>query len=282
MAQIDLNSVPKFEAHGDPTHLGQTWKRWFRSFELFVAGKGVTDKDQKKALLLHCAGIEVQDIFYTLADEGAAEDDIYQKAVKTLDKHFIGKVNIPYERYSFRAMRQEENETVDQYIVRLRQKGVLCSFTDLDEQIRDQVIEKCRSHKLRVKLLEKGETLTLDQLRMIAKTMESVNEQAKQMENKSSMSPAASGVNRVREFKGTQSKQAKTGNASDGCFRCGKMGHYAKDKSCPARDKTCHKCHFKGHFAERCKTDFNKKKQKRGKPHKGRQVNQVQEPDSEK
>ena len=41
------------------------WRRWKRAFELFVVGKGVTDNTQKRALLLHCAGIDVQDIFDT-------------------------------------------------------------------------------------------------------------------------------------------------------------------------------------------------------------------------
>ena len=27
MSQIDLNGVAKFDAHGDPSHVGQAWKR---------------------------------------------------------------------------------------------------------------------------------------------------------------------------------------------------------------------------------------------------------------
>ena len=35
------------------------WERWLRAFELFAAGKGVKNVDQKKILLLHTAGLNV-------------------------------------------------------------------------------------------------------------------------------------------------------------------------------------------------------------------------------
>ena len=75
---------------------------------------------EKKTLLLHCAGREVQELFETLQDPGppadAGEDnaDEYQKALQTLDAHFSAQLNEPYERHVFRNLKQEEGETVDQ------------------------------------------------------------------------------------------------------------------------------------------------------------------------
>ena len=83
-ARIEINPVGNFDVHGDK--LGQTWQRWHRSFELYATGKDVTDEKQKKTLLLHCAGLDVQDIYFTLEEEEG--DDEYQKTVKTLKKHF--------------------------------------------------------------------------------------------------------------------------------------------------------------------------------------------------
>ena len=57
-----------------------------RSFELFATRKGVKNVDQKKALLLHTAGLNVQDIYFTLTEEGGS--DSYQKAKATLNKYF--------------------------------------------------------------------------------------------------------------------------------------------------------------------------------------------------
>ena len=108
-------------------------------------GKGVKHADQKKALMLHTAGLSVQDIFFTL-DEGTGENN-YLKAKDALDKHFNPQANVPYERLCFRDMSQLPSETVEQFVMRLRQKAQSCEFGDdaaaVDEQICDQVISKC-------------------------------------------------------------------------------------------------------------------------------------------
>ena len=123
-----VNGIEKFDPHTNPTHLGQAWDRWFRSFQLYATGKGAVDANQKRALLLHCAGLEVQDIFFTLEEIGGDGDDAFTKCVKMLAKYFSPKVNVPYERYQFRNTIQERNETVEQYKTKLRQKAVHCKF----------------------------------------------------------------------------------------------------------------------------------------------------------
>ena len=59
------------------------------------------------------------------------------------------------------------NETVEQFMTRLRQKAQKCEFGDassVDEKIRNQVISKCLLYNIRLKL-EKRITLTLHKLR---------------------------------------------------------------------------------------------------------------------
>lgn len=240
---IELNGVQKFDPNAEPSQLNQSWKRWHRSFELFAVGKGVSNPEQRKALLLHCAGPEVQDIYYTLNEVRAEqEDSVYTVAVKTLNKHFENKVNVPYERYVFRKITQSDKETVEQFITKLRQQAVYCDFANQDEQIRDQVIEKCRSHKIRAKLLEKGKDLTLEQLRTIAATFEMTEAQARHMDTE-----LVASINKIHGRGPKTDKPKRTGrfeNRKYGnkCFRCGREGHLARDPSCPAKDKECRKC----------------------------------------
>ena len=90
--------------------------------------------------------------------------------------------NIPFERHLFRQIRQLENELVNEFICRLRHQASNCNFGNaLDEQIRDQVVEKCYSRDLRAKFLEKTD-LKLTDIAAIAKSFETVAVQLKSVD----------------------------------------------------------------------------------------------------
>ena len=136
----EVRSLPCFEPRAEPHTLSVRWKRWKRSFLLYVLAKGIVEDRQKVALLLHTAGQEVQDLYYVM---------------ELLDSYFVPKVNVPFERNVFRQMEQQSHEKVDQFVCRLRQKAITCEFANVEETIRDQLIEKCRDGRLRRKFLEK-------------------------------------------------------------------------------------------------------------------------------
>ena len=75
---------------------------------------------QRRALLLHCAGPNVQDIFDVLVNTGSAKD--YQKGEDALTRHFVTQINTPYERHLFREIVQGEDETIDRFAVRKAQR----------------------------------------------------------------------------------------------------------------------------------------------------------------
>lgn len=250
----DVSRIDKFEPHGDVNSVGIRWTRWARAFELFAVGKGIVNPAQKKALLLHEAGMEVQDIFYTLeVPEPGQDEDVYGVALATLNTHFTPQVNHTFERSQFRAMTQTATETVEQFITRLRQKAVYCNFTDIDESIRDQVIEKCYSQRLRRKLLERN-NVTLQQLREMAQSLEAAEKRAVTMEHK----PEPEAINKVSRYKQKQDFKQQDKK----CYSCGKFGHYRTDSKCPARGQKCRKCHMEGHFEVCCKTKPKSKWQK--------------------
>src|SRR6218665_804714 len=182
---MEIQAIPPFDIVGD----GPRWKCWRRSFEFYIAAKGVTSDVQKRALLLHTAGMAAQDLFETLSDPGPpggnADDaaSAYDVAMRTLDAHFSPKLNTPYERHVFRQMKQECKETVKRFVSRLRRQAENCEFGEqLEENVRDQVIDKCSSSLFRRKLLEKGQTLTLTMAQDLGRTMETVALQVQKME----------------------------------------------------------------------------------------------------
>ncbi|CAB3979615.1 Hypothetical predicted protein [Paramuricea clavata] len=217
-----------------------------------MVSKGVTNEQQKVALLLHSKGMELQELYYTL--KPVSEDNNLQECLNALDAYFTPKVNVAFERHMFRQMQQKENETIDQFVCRLRQKCISCEFTNVDEAIRDQIIEKCRDPKLRRKFLEKTGTVTLSVLQDMARVHETVNTQMQSMDR--------SGTNQVHGIlQGNRRGKGKYGAKSDDRASHGnhKEGHIRQDKSCPAISKTCKKCGLVGHFAVCCRTKAPKK-----------------------
>ena len=180
MKQItDIYGLPHFDPKGEPNSLSVRWKRWKRAFNLYVASKGVTNEGQKIALLLHSGGMELQEIYYTLVPEDI--ETTFNDCLAALDNYFTPKVNVPFERHVFRQMQQMEGETIDQFVCRLRQKAISCDFANVDEAIRDQIIEKCKDSRLRRKFLEKASDATLTVLQETARVHQAVNTQMRSM-----------------------------------------------------------------------------------------------------
>ena len=98
-----------------------------------------------------------------------------------LDNYFVPKSNIPLERHLFRQISQESGDSVDQFVYILCQRAATCEFgVNEDNYIRDQLIDKYYSSHLCRKFLEKGGTVTLDDLLQVAKSQEAVDRQLKQ------------------------------------------------------------------------------------------------------
>ena len=185
-----MNPLPPFDPVGDPTSLSQRWKSWKRRFETYLVALNITDDKQKPALLLYQAGQETQKIFDTLTETG--ED--YSTTLAKLAEYFLPKKNLNYETFQFRQATQKSNETVDQFVTRLRKLAVHCEFPDLDRELKLAVIQNCMSKRLRRYALREDD-MTLDKILSKARALEASKTQAKGMENsvlQSSVNPSES------------------------------------------------------------------------------------------
>ncbi|CAC5388121.1 unnamed protein product [Mytilus coruscus] len=108
--------------------------------------------------------------------------DSFEDAVVKFDQYFLPKKNQPVERHVFRKCKQNENESIDSYVTRLKNLAKTCDFgTMLNDAIRDQVIDMCYSTKLRRRLLREKD-LTLEKVQDIARASEAADQHSAQFE----------------------------------------------------------------------------------------------------
>ena len=74
-----------------------------------LIGMNITVPKRKRALLLHYASPEVDEIFDTLPNTG--DDSDYAKAIEKLNEYFSQQTNTAYEVYNFRQTKQKDSES---------------------------------------------------------------------------------------------------------------------------------------------------------------------------
>ena len=85
-----------------------------------------------------------QETFETLSDTG----DNYKTVKEKLDEYFSPKENIDYEIFQFHQATQQPDETVEQFVMRLRKLAATWEFHDASREIKSAVIQNCLSKRL--------------------------------------------------------------------------------------------------------------------------------------
>ena len=244
MAQ-GLPVFPSFSVR-DPA-VDTRWKKWCSRLENLLVGLDITDDKRKRALLLHYAGEDVNEIFDTLADTGTD----YATALTKLDGYFGPKKSTEFEIYKFRQAKQEVNETIDAYHTRLRKLCENCNFYNNDKEIKSQIIQCCSSTRLRRKALR--DEPSLDDLIKAAIALEISETQASQIESSSSETNAVTRRRfRPRNYQQQQQPVKMEKRKNTKCRNCGK-DYPHKNSKCPAEGKSCNFCHKKNHFESVCR-----------------------------
>ena len=272
-AALGLPNFQKFDVYSDENSVGIRWNKYISKLENLFTGMAIDAKKRKKALLLHYAGDEVFEIYETL--NMGDNDSNYDTTKTALGNYFNPKKNKEFERYEFRNIKQGQNETIDQFATRLRQKAENCDFTDKDGEIKSQIIQGCYSHRLRTKCLEDDKELT--NLLTMARTMEIANKQANSMtkDRTNDNSSMDNSVDKIR-FKNSgnmpsrrqtykpprRSTPPSNVKPQQKCRNCG--GNFPHATKCPALGLECHYCHKKNHLISVCrKKQRNSKSQQR-------------------
>ena len=181
---MEKNVLPRFDCFSDPATISPRWTSWLNSFELYADRKGliVSDtttaatKQRRRAMLLHLAEPDVQEIFTALPKNGDATD--YNHAVEALNAYFVPQVNSAFACQTLHQISQKPGETIQQFATHLKKAAKDCDFgTDADNQIRDAVLNRCTSTYIKRKLLEEGQGLHLNRTLEVAAQCEKIETQ---------------------------------------------------------------------------------------------------------
>ena len=143
------------------------WENWISTLEFYFEAANIQKSKRKKALLLYIGGEELRRIHKTFNEEYETRNQF--------EEYFHGKINLTFERNTFRCLTPQSDESNVHFITRLKTQSLKCDFNNYssDHAICDQFIEKCQDKKLRRKLLSDSK-LTLDKLIELAATSERV------------------------------------------------------------------------------------------------------------
>ena len=85
-----------------------------------------------KVPLLHCGGMDLKDIYFTLTEppEPEQRENVFTVAGRQLDGHFMPQVNVPYGRHLLRSKAQlpSYTESIHQFVTRLQHGADYCQF----------------------------------------------------------------------------------------------------------------------------------------------------------
>ncbi|KAK8783506.1 hypothetical protein V5799_010130 [Amblyomma americanum] len=136
---MSLHQPPEFlPTPGKPAIPWTQWHRLFKNY-LLASGSDAHPPARRKALLLHCLGVEGQRLYYALPEEksstpptegkeGSGTSDEYDAAVATLDAYFTSKTNVVVERHRFGQRTQLPGETATAFVTALRELALSCDF----------------------------------------------------------------------------------------------------------------------------------------------------------
>ncbi|KFD64423.1 hypothetical protein M514_23447 [Trichuris suis] len=221
IAQVNafVPPTPFLEHPGEPVIPFRTWIRIFNNYSLAAFPAKLCD-ERKQAILLNSLDVEGQRLFYALPPP----EPTYEATLRALELFFTQKVNVYAERHRFQSRHQVPNESVDHYIVSLRELVSLCAFGPLeDEMIRDQLVEGTSSSSIRERLLSLCE-LTLETALTVARQMESAKKDAVII----STPEANVSVQMTKRYSSQNARRSNDRSvSSQRCYHCGSTLHLA-------------------------------------------------------
>ena len=243
----------------DPLRLtgnnARNWREFKEQLQWFLEGTESTSKSDgaKIGIMLSHAGKDARELYKTLPWAEDGDEKKFTKVLEAFEQFCTPQRNLLYERHGYWQLNQQEGESIDAYVTRLKLKVDYCEYdktgwpaTVRAEMLRDKFVFGLIDDSLKERLLVRDTSeLTLERAVSIAQRSESSKLQARQMST-----AVASAVNcdEIRR------PLPQHNNSASNLILCGQCGRSHRPRECPAYGQKCTKCHKLHHFARVCRS----------------------------
>lgn len=256
-----MNSTPIGEFNPEVDE----WILYRERLDIFFNTCGGVDEDRKKNLLLNCIGATAYKLVRDLSTPVMPSTKTYTELCEMLSSFYTPPVVSFKERKQFYAAKKDTDETIVQYVARLKFLAGSCDFgnriesilmdkfvTSLDGRIFDRLCEENHNEitlARAILLASKYESTTTN---IDINSMKS-NQRFDKSNNKKKFIPGSKNNSSNNSSNNNSSSNSGTDSTAkkQRCKHCGYKTHLSEN--CKYKSATCHKCSRVGHLASICK-----------------------------
>ena len=135
MAPNKIGKVEEFNSDKE------SWESYCERIELYFAANEVTEADTKRAILLTVCGAETYKLFRNLVHPSKPSEKTYDQLKACMKTHQQPLRNSIMEHYKFNSRNRQPNETINEYMVKLRELAEYCNYgAVLNDMLRDRLV----------------------------------------------------------------------------------------------------------------------------------------------
>ena len=282
-----LDSGPKLDWTRD-NQMFLHYKKWRSKIELiFRSALSTATPEEKTAYLKYWMGDEGLPLIekwestgkldYSNAHETPAKEGGRSRPLSSgfkletywdlLEEEFKPKGNKLISIIELWTQSKQGNKTLNEWLTYVYNLVEACNYGDsTDRIIRDVLIIGCESDRAKDKIIQRGDTISLNETIEILQTEASTNSTLRQFQE-IQKKPTGSIYYQAYDSRSKKSKNPsneQNSSSSPGstgskkkCFRCGEPFSKKHMKECKAQDVICNGCGIKGHFKKCCKKSGN-------------------------
>ena len=197
-------------------------------------------EEQRTATLLSIIGDEALMVYNAFTWQ-PQEPKTVENILLKFEAYCKPKLNVSYERFVFMNRKQRADETVEDFVISLRNLSRNCGYAQLqDSLIRDAFVMGIRNKKTQECLLRENNP-SLDDAINIARAIERAQQHTTYINKDNEVEPME--IDKIKNERKNNKVQ---------CKFCGYQ-HVPRRESCPSFGKQCNNCGGKNHFRNVCK-----------------------------